>query len=114
MLYDSDGDVRLMAMLLLCKLRPSDIEAHAAHVVAHLEDADSDVRLTAMRVLSRLEPAALVEHAADVVQKLVVQTLNRDHELEDIVRVGPNGAMPLPTGMAASPITASERSRRPL
>ena len=82
MIEDHDGDNRLLAMQLICKLKPATIEPHASKVVARLEDSDSDVRLTAMRVLSRLEPSALVQHAADVVQKLVVQTLNHEHELE--------------------------------
>jgi len=98
MLDDYDGDNRLLAMQLLCKLKPASIEPHASKVVERLEDADSDVRLTAMRVLSRLEPSALVQHAADVVQKLVVQTLNHEHELELVDQSHPTGTWVAPGG----------------
>ena len=85
------------------------------------------VRLTAMRCLSRLEPSALVQHAADVVQKLVVQTLNHEHELELVDQSQPTGMWVAPAfhsgagasvgvgavGVGASPAAVLQAQRGP-
>ena len=57
-------------------------------------------------MLSRLEPAALVQHAATVVQRLVVQTLSHDHELDGLENCTSgmvvSSSRPLPTTAVAA------------